>query len=164
MSNSTKLIFIVAILLLIYGYVCRLLDFYVFWDSKHFGWIMLAIGFLGFLIDQRRIRTAQNKNIFWVRLGVAIIVIAFAAVASTNIIIRESAGYKSTIEDIRISSEIKSEIGEVRSFGLFLSGLSINTIINSLSSGPVKFIITVRGSHGIKDVEITLDNVIKING
>lgn len=103
MGNSTKLIFIVAILLIIYGYVCRLLDFYV----------------------------------FWVRMGVAIIVVAFAAVARPNIIIRKSAGYKRTIENIRISSEIKSEIGEVRSFGLFLSGLSINTIINSFSSGPL---------------------------
>lgn len=156
MSRTTMILFVIGILLLIYGYLCRLLPINFFWDSKHFGWIVLATGFLGFLIDQRRARAAQNKNIFFVRVGVAIIVIVFAVFVSTNIVIRGSDDYKSTVENIKRSGEIKNEIGDVRGFGLFLSGLSLSTIKNSISSGPVKFTITVRGSNGYKDVEITL--------
>lgn len=156
MSKTTMTIFLIAILLLIYGYLCRLLSIFFFWDSKHFGWIMLATGILSFLIDQRRIRTAQKKNIFFVRVGVASIVIALGVAGSANIILKGSDDYKTTVENIKLSGDIKNDIGQVRGFGLFLSGLSINTIKNSISSGPVTFIITVRGSNGHKDVEINL--------
>ena len=64
MSTSTKVLFIIAFLLLIYGYLCRLLNIYFFWDSKRFGWIMLATGLMGFFIDLKKILGAQKKSSF----------------------------------------------------------------------------------------------------
>lgn len=159
MSRSTMIIFLIGIPLLIYGYLCRLLSIYFFWDSKHWGWILIAIGVMGFLIDQRIQRTAQKKSIFLVRLGVAIMVIMFATAVSANLIIKGSAAYKNIVADIKRSGQFKSEIGDIRGFGLFLSGLSLNTIKNSLNGGPVKFIITVRGTKGHRELEIILDAI-----
>ena len=148
------ILFLIAIPLLIYGYMCRLLPINFFWDSKHFGWIMLGSSILSFLIDQRTARVAQNKNIFFVRIGVAVIILIFAAFVSTNIIIRASGAYDSAVGNIKKSSEVKNDIGEIRGFSLFISGLSLNTIKNSMSAGPIKFTITVRGSKAHQDIEI----------
>jgi asparagine N-glycosylation enzyme membrane subunit Stt3 len=154
MSRATMIIFLIAIPLLIYGYLCRLLNISFFWDSKHFGWIMAGAGFLSFLIDQRKARLAQNRNIFFIRIGVAILIIIFAAFVSTNIVIRTSPDHAIIIENIKKSGEIKNEVGEIRGFGLFISGFSLNTMKNSLSYGPIEYTITVRGSTGHKDLEI----------
>jgi len=64
MSTSIKVLFIIGTLLLIYGYLCRLVHINFFWDSKHFGWIMVVASLLGFLIDLKKALTDKKKNIF----------------------------------------------------------------------------------------------------
>ena len=78
MSTSTKVIFIIAVLLLIYGYLCRLLNIYFFWDSKHFGWIMMATSLMGFFIDLKKILEAQKQSSFLPRLFIGVIIVLWA--------------------------------------------------------------------------------------
>ncbi|HEY5771807.1 MAG TPA: hypothetical protein VIS75_04230 [Chitinophagaceae bacterium] len=156
MSTSTKVIFIIAFLLLIYGYLCRMLNIYFFWDSKHFGWIMLTTGIMGFFIDLKKILEAQKKNTFLPRLFIGVIIVAFGIAGGGILLLNNSKTYQDAIENIKTDRVIKSEIGDIRGIGLFPSGTGFLDFAFNVNSGPSTFIITVRGSLLIKDVEITL--------
>jgi hypothetical protein len=122
MSTGTKMIFIIAFLLLIYGYLCRMLNIYFFWDSKHFGWIMLATGFIGFFIDLKKILVAQGKNSFFISVFIGLIIIAFGIAGGGIILVKSSKAYQDEIENIRIHEPLKSAIGNFKGIGLFPSG------------------------------------------
>ena len=150
------ILFVIGILLLIYGYLCRLLSIYFFWDSKHFGWILMAIGLMSFLIDQRKARVAQKKNIFFVRIGIGIIVIVFAIVGSAMIMITASSSYQDAIEGIKKHGMIKDELGNIRGVSLFPTGSGILSLVYGRTPGPSRIIVTVRGEHEYRDTEIEL--------
>lgn len=122
---------------------------------------MIAIALMGFLIDQRKARVAQKKNIFFVRIGIAIIVIAFAIVGSAVVMIKVSNSYKDALDLIKKGGAVKSEIGEVRGFGLFPVGPKMLNLVYGRSGGPSKLYVTVRGEHGHRDIEIELNNPLR---
>jgi hypothetical protein len=157
MSTSTKIIFIIGILLLIYGYSCRLFNIYFFWDSKHFGWIAIATGLMGFFIDLKKILTTQNKNVFLIKVFIGIIILALGIAGGAIILLKSSKAYQDEIEILKIDGSLKAEIGTVRGFGLFPSGFGFLDYAFNAKPGPATFIITVRGSQAYKDVEMTLD-------
>ena len=151
-------IFIVGILLLIYGYLCRLVGIYFFWDSKHFGWFTIVTAFLSFLIDRRKAGLALKQNIVLIRIGIGIIILAFATVASTTILLKNSYVYENAIERIRDDIGIKNEVGDIRRFGMFPSGSGIISIVSGAGYNA-SFVITVRGSKACRDVQIGLTRI-----
>ena len=157
MSNATKVVFIVGILLLIYGYLCRLLSIYFFWDSKYFGWLGVLSAILLVLIDIRMIRVRQKRSIFFIRLFVAVIVMTLAIEGGAIVLIESSDAYGELKELIRKEESLKNEIGEIRGFGL-VPGMNVIDIIHSLSSGSLTFNLTVRGQMAYIDLEINMEN------
>jgi len=156
MSTSTKVIFIIAFLLLIYGYLCRFLNIYFFWDSKHIGWIMLATGLMGFFIDLKKILEAQKKSSFLPQFFIGVIIVAFGIAGGGILLLNSSKAYQDAIESIKTDEVIKSEMGTIRGIGLFPSGAGFLDFAYKVNREPSTFVITVRGSKIIKDVEITL--------
>ena len=156
MSTSTKTIFIIGILLLIYGYCCRLFNIYFFWDSKHFGWIMLATALMGFFIDLKKILEAQKKSSFLPRFFIGVIIIVFGIGGGGILLLHSSKTYQDTIESIKTDEVLKNEMGNIRGAGLFPSGTGFLDFAYKVNRDPSTFVITVRGSKIIKDVEITL--------
>ena len=156
MSRTTMILFIIGFILLIYGYCCRLFNIYFFWDSKHFGWIVVATALMGFLIDLKKILAAQDKNIFIIRVFIGILIVALGIAGGAVVLVKSSKVYQDEIENIKINEPLKSEIGSMRGVGLFPSGFGFVDFAFNLKPGPATFIITVRGSSAIKDHEITL--------
>mgnify|MGYP003575123268 CR=1 FL=1 len=156
MSTSTKVIFIVAFLLLIYGYLCRLLNIYFFWDSKHFGWILLVTALMGFFIDLKKILEAQKKSTFIPQFFIGLIIVVFGIAGGGILLLNSSKTYQDAIDGIKTDVVLKSELGNIRGTGLFPSGAGFLNFAYHANQGPSTFIITVRGSKAIKDLEITL--------
>jgi hypothetical protein len=121
----------------------------------------MVIGLTGFLIDQRKARIAQKKSIFFVRIGIGIIIIAFAIVASAVMVIKVSNSYKNAIDEIKKDGAIKSEIGDIRGVSLFPSGPEILNLVYGKTPGPSTIIVTVRGEHGYRDVELELNRPLR---
>jgi hypothetical protein len=162
MSTATKIVFIIGLLLLIYGYLCRYFNIYFFWDSKYFGWFGVISGLLLLLIDIRMIRIRQKQNIFFVRVFVAIIIIFLALEGSAIIWLKSSKPYDNLIEAIKTDEVMKAEIGDIRGFNL-VPGISIVDIIQVPSSGSLTFVITVRGRKAHKDLEVNIENTLSID-
>ena len=158
MSTSTKVIFIVAFLLLIYGYLCRMLNIYFFWDSKYFGWILMATALMGFFIDLKRILEAQKKSSFLPQFFIVIIIVALGITGGGVLLLNSAESYQDAIENIKTDGVIKNELGDIRGIGLFPSGPGFMNFAYKVDRGPSKFLVTVRGSKAIKDMEITLYN------
>lgn len=161
MSTATKVVFIFGILLLIYGYLCRLFSIYFFWDSKYVGWLGVLSAVLLFLIDIRMARIRQRQNIFFVRVVVAIIVIFLALEGSVIVWLKTSTVYDETTELIRSDDMIKTQVGDIRGFSL-IPGINIINIINAPSSETLTFVITIRGNRAYKEMEITIERTTPI--
>ena len=159
MSNATKVVFIIGILLLIYGYACRLFNIYFFWDSKYLGWLGVISGVLLLLIDIRQARVKQKQNIFFVRMFVAVIVIFIALEGSAIFWIKTSEAYDSVIYSIGTDQELKQEIGSIRGYGM-IPGIDIINILKAPTSNALTFKITVRGERAYKELEFTLGRTI----
>ena len=162
MSTSTKVIFIVAFLLLIYGYLCRLLNIYFFWDSKHFGWIMMATALMGFFIDLKKILEAQKKSSFLPQFFIGVIIVVFGIAGGGILLLNSSQTYQDAIDGIKTDVVLKSELGNIRGTGLFPTGAGFLNFAYHVKPGPSTFIITVRGSKAIKDMEISLERSIPV--
>ena len=162
MSTSTKVIFIIAFLLLIYGYLCRLLNIYFFWDSKHFGWIMMATALMGFFIDLKKILEAQKKSSFLPQFFIGIIIVVFGIAGGGILLLHSSKTYQDAIDGIKTDVVLKSELGSIRGTGLFPTGAGFLNFAYHINQGPSAFIITVRGSKAIKDIEISLERSIPV--
>jgi len=155
MSTATKVVFIFGILLLMYGYLCRFLNIYFFWDSKYFGWLGIAFGILLLLIDIRMARIRQKQNIFFVRVFVAVIVIFLAIEGGAIIWLKTLTAYKNLKEVILMDGMMKTELGEIRGFNL-IPGINIIDIIKVPSTETLNFNITVRGQRAYKELEVTI--------
>jgi hypothetical protein len=158
MSTATRVAFIIGILLLIYGYLCRLLSIYFFWDSKYFGWIGIISGLLLLLIDIRLTRLKQKQNIFFVRVFVAVIVIFFAVEASAIVWLKTSTAYVSLTESLKTDQAMDAEIGNIRGFG-WIPGINILDLLTAAKSESLTFKITVRGQRAYKELEITIERI-----
>ena len=158
MSTATRVTFIIGIVLLIYGYLCRLFNIYFFWDSKYFGWLGIISGLLLLLIDLRIKRVRQNENIFFVRVFVAVIVIFLAIEASAIVWLKTSTAYDNLKASISTDEAMKAEIGDIRGYGL-IPGINILDVITAQESELLTFRVTVRGERAYKELEVTIERI-----
>jgi len=156
MSRITKTILIIGIILLIYGYLCRLLNLYFFWDSKTIGWIVLFIALLSYWIDLRRTRRQSGKKTTWVIIGICFLTVGLCALPMAAFLIKTSEAYDTAIEYLKSEPKIKDEIGEVKGFGLIPTGSVQTTTINGAESGSATLDIIVIGNKKNKDITIEL--------
>ena len=117
---------------------------------------MMATAFIGFFIDLKNILEAQKKSPFLPQMFIAIIILAFGIAGGGILLLNSSKAYREAIENIKIDGMLKSEIGNFKGVGLFPSGSGFLDFAYQVNREPATFVITVRGSKAIKDVEITL--------
>jgi hypothetical protein len=155
MSRTTIVVFLAGILLLIYGYLCRLLSIYFFWDSKYIGWFSIICASLLLLIDIRMARKRRNQNIFFVRIFVAALIIILALEASAVFWVKTNNSYRQVSELIEKDPALKNELGDIRGFG-GIPGISITDILKFPTSESLTFMITIRGTKVYKEMEVTI--------
>ena len=157
MSFASKMIIIVAGLLIIYGYLCRAINFYFFWDSKPIGWLILIVGVIFYFSDLVRLRRSQNKSSILFKILIGIIVFGLIITGVLIFMLKNSPPFQATIVYLESDSTLRSDIGPVRNVGLIPTGSIESTIVNGSESGRAVFHITVMGSKKYKDFEIKLE-------
>lgn len=147
---------VTGLIFVIYGYLCRILNLYFFWDAKTIGWILLFIALLFYWIDLRRKRKQESKKITWVTLGICLLAFGLALLPVIVIIFHNTEAYHVATEYVKSNPRIKEQIGEVNSFGLIPSGTVQTTTTNSVETGNAVFEMTVNGSKKNMDLVIEL--------
>jgi cytochrome oxidase complex assembly protein 1 len=156
MRRTTKLLFASGTILLIYGYLCRELHIYFFWDSKVFGWIILLIALLFYLINLNKIRTRHGRKTFWVKIGIIMTFLALPLAGYLIYDFNNSEPYRVAKEYLKTNSELRDEVGNIRAFGVIPAGTIETTSINGVESGHASLTVTVMGDKKYKDVYVNL--------
>ena len=156
MISFTKTSFFLGLFLLAYGYLCRILKIYFFWDSKTFGWIILFIALVSLLFDLYKSRRRRGKKTIWVTIGICFLLFGLIILPVVVFKLKTSDAYLTAIEYLKSDSLIKKQIGNVKGFGLIPTGTVESVSINGAKSGDASFNIIIRGEKKYKDVTIDL--------
>jgi len=164
MSKRTKVIFIIAVILLGYGYLCRLINIFFFWDSQTFGWIVALFGLMFYFFDLIKTRKEKNQKNTWLKVGIGFIIFLLALSSFIVIIIKNTEPYGVATEYLKTDPTIRKEVGEIKNFGLIPTGaVSLSTTEDGVSSGQAAFSITVIGKLKNMDIEIYLKKTPETN-
>jgi len=137
--------------------LCRWIDIYFFWDSKLFGWTVLIIGGISYLIDNEEVRESQNKKTIGNKIGIGFL--SFVLIVGTffNLSTRLfSDAYRVATNYIVNDRTINEELGAISGFSIVSLG-SIQTETNSQGEfGVAVFEFTAKGEKKFKDLTIQL--------
>ena len=164
MSKRTKVIFIIAVILLVYGYLCRLVNIFFFWDSQTFAWIIALFGLMFYFFDLIKTRKEKNQKNTWLKVGIGLIIFFLVLGPFIVIIIKNSAPYMLATAYLETNPALQKEVGEIKGFGLIPTGaVSSSTTEQGASSGQAAFSITVMGKLKYKDIQIYLEKTPETN-
>jgi len=154
LNNLTKTALVAGLVLMIYGYLCRLTDLYFFWESKSIGWVLLFAGVIGFLLTRIKTKRAVKKNTLLEKIGIGII--AFSLLVTTGLvaIMPFTDAYAATKKYLTNNQALKSEVGNIKNFSLLLTGGIQKTSDSSGEYGNATINLIVKGDKKFKDVAL----------
>lgn len=142
-----QIMFILTILLIIYGKISRSLSIPFFWESKHIGFIFIFISI--FILVSKKLM--KYKKGFFINLLRLVCVLPIFIVSLVNITTYKSNLYNEITTYLKLNTDIVSDIGEVKSFGYLLSG---NTIYGD-DVDTSNVVIIVKGRYRISEYLVT---------
>lgn len=157
MTRLTKIILIGGLILLAYGYLCRILKIDFFWDSKIIGWIVLSIALLTYWIDLRKTRIRHGKGAIWLTIGICILIFGLTLLPIVVFMLKTSDAYVAALKYLKSDPNIKEQLGNVKGFGLIPTGSVQTTTINGVESGNATFEMVIKGDKKYMDVTIDLE-------
>lgn len=156
-DKTTITLFIVAIILLIYGYLCRSLSLYFFWESKFIGWMILfaAIAFL--LV--KRIQSGKKEGRKRIFEKIVMYVLGFILVVQAVLysVLSNSDAYQSAKRFITTDEDVRAEVGEVKSVSLIPLGQISSSADNEGESGEAAINVIVKGSKRFMDMTLLME-------
>jgi uncharacterized protein with PQ loop repeat len=163
LENFNKKIVILTIALLIYGYLCRIVNLYFFWESKTLGWILLFISAILILKQRIKENKTQNKKTLSEKIfiGIAVFILLIQAIIFS--VTPRTNAYKSAKEYLFTDSQIISKVGQVKD--VFLKptgGMSISSGSEG-ERGQADLNFIVKGAKKYIDVNLQLEKELNTN-
>jgi hypothetical protein len=154
LSNTNQKLVIVTGIILVYGYLCRLLNLYFFWESKAIGWTLLFITLI-FLLRQRiRWKKSIERKTISEKIGIGILIFILLIQTILFITIPQTNAYKSAKEFIKSHNLITDEVGEVKGITLLpFGGISVSSSSQG-EQGHADLNFIVKGTKKYKDLKL----------
>ena len=156
MNSFTKAVLSIGILLVIYGYVCRMASLYLFWESKDIGWALLFIGVISLLVARIKRRRANGKKSILEKIGIGIMAFVLLVQAILLVLIPNSAAYTAAKQYLQYNPGIENEIGKVVGFSIIPQGAIQVSRSEGTESGRATIKLIVKGTKGFRDVTLNL--------
>ncbi len=121
-GTPLKILTLIALALILYGYLARALNIYFFWESKSIGFGLLLFAIAKFILDDINARreNKMHRIVFYIVFGILCLTIFIKGLIA--IIIPNSRAYSSATELLKTDSELIAEVGEITSFSYLPSG------------------------------------------
>lgn len=154
LSIYVKIAFATAFGLITTGYLVRVFEIYIFWESKPIGFAILLICIAILLkTDITKRKFLKVKNV-WSHIGFWIIVFILFVKTLIIIILPNSDAYKAVKDHLKNDNQLKSEIGELKGFTVLPSG-GIETSSDSNGTyGAASIALIVKGTVRYKELII----------
>lgn len=154
LSIFTKATLGLGLLFLIYGFLSRMIPIQFFWESKSIGWGLILLGLIGLLISGINKRKTNNKETIGNKIGIGFICFILLIQIILIIIISNTDAYKVSTDFIMQNKALKSEVGEIKGFGLIpTGGISLQTDSNG-ETGNANINLIIKGDKAYKSVTI----------
>ncbi len=125
-----------------------------FWGSKSIGWGLIFLGLVGLLIKGIEKRKANNKKNTWNKIGIGFICFILLIQSILIIVIPNTDAYKVSKDFIINNEDLKSEVGEIKGFGLIPVGEIFIQTDSKGETGNANINLIIKGSKAFKDVTV----------
>jgi energy-coupling factor transporter transmembrane protein EcfT len=153
LKKHTKLLLTLGMLLIVYGYICRLLNLYIFWESRFIGWDVLFVGIIALLYSRIKQQKKEGKKVLLERIGVGVITFVLLIQTILFIVLPRIDAFASAERYIMNSKELSTELGEIK--GVF--AVPLGSIESSQGSGSAELNLIVKGQKKFKDIAVYLE-------
>ncbi|MDJ1500045.1 hypothetical protein [Xanthocytophaga agilis] len=159
MNTFTKILFGLALVLILYGCLCRLLSVYFFWESVYLGWFFLVFGLIGFLIYKIKENQHEQKftNVKAARVAIGFLVFVLLVQALLFINLLFSDAYKVTKSYLINNTALKEEIGVIQGFVIAPVGGIQKARDSSGEYGSATISLIVKGERKIIELMIVVE-------
>jgi len=155
-SGITRKLIIATVAFLLYGYSCRLLGLYLFWESKSVGWTLFWVTVIFILRDRIKDKKIQNKKILFEKIGIGFSIFIIIIKGALFFATQQTSAYDSAVNFIKSNPEIQSNVGTVNSVFLVPLG-SVSMTTNSQGmAGQADLQFIVKGSKKYMDLNLLM--------
>ena len=156
LSRITRNLVIVTTALLLYGYLCRVLGIYFFWESKTMGWVLFWVTIIAVLRGRIKHKKLQNKKTFVEKIGVGSSILVIIIKGVMFFAIPQTNAYDNALNFIKTNNAIQSEIGSVNSVFIVPFGRMSMTKNVQGSAGQADLHFVVKGSKKYIDINLLM--------
>jgi hypothetical protein len=156
-SDTTKKIIIATAAFLLYGYLCRLLGLYFFWESKTVGWVLFWVAIIFILRDRIKDKKLQRKKTLLEKIGIGFSIFVILIKGVLFFATQQTSAYDSAVYFIKTNSEIKNKVGTVNSIFLVPFGGMSMTKSSQGTAGQADLHFIVKGSKKYEDLNLVMD-------
>lgn len=156
LSRGARLLFLATASFLLFGYLCRLLNIYFFWESKSIGWICFWLFIILALLGSIKSKRLRLQNVILEKIGIGLSVFILLLKGIFWLAVPHSAAYERAIEIVKADRTIGARIGPVN--GIFLvpfGGIAVHSDSQG-SAGEAEFYFVVKGSKGYCDLDMQM--------
>ena len=154
LNPFTQKLLVISLALIVYGFLCRALNIYFFWESKTIGWALLLVTAITFFYFRIKAIKQQKKKATGEKMVIGIL--SFSLIMQLVILLTfyDTEMYKSATEFIKNNAELKNEVGEINGYFLKPNG-GLKTISSSAGvKGAAKINFIIKGTKKYKDINL----------
>ncbi len=152
----TKICLAVGLVMMVWGYVCRLVPVYWFWEARWLGWELVIFGVIGLL--GTLIRQKKTSEVIYIGelVGRALLVLFICVQVVVAVGIPKSDAYVVARNGVLNDTTVTRQIGSI-GYCRFVPQGSVNLTTQSGGSfGGATFVFLLKGSKQYCDVDITM--------
>ena len=163
LSKLNKGLVWLTIAFLIYGYLCRIIGLYFFWETKTIGWTLLFVTIISILIQRIKTKKIANKKTLSEKIFIGIIVFILLIQSIIFIVTPQTDAYKSAKQFLMTDKNIANEIGEVNDIFLVpVGGMSMSSS-SAGQTGQADLNFIIKGKNKFKDINLQLTKELETN-
>ncbi len=148
---------VATIIFLLYGYLCRLVGLYFFWESKTIGWVLFWIMVVFILRDMIKQKKRYNKKAILEKIGIGLSVFVIIVKGVLFFAIQQTSAYESAANFIKTNQEIRNKVGIVKGIFLVPFGAISMTTNSQGSTGQADLHFIVKGSEKYLDLNLLMN-------
>jgi len=154
LTKVSQRLIILTSALLFYGYLCRLLGLYFFWESKYIGWSLVTVTIIFLLRERINLKKTQGRKTTSENVGIGLMIFVVVIQVVLFVVTPQLNAYKIARQYLQTDKSVTSEVGEVTSIMLIpMGGFSSSTSsVGTTGQADLNFI--VKGKTKFKDYNI----------
>lgn len=156
LTKTSQRVIILTAVLLLYGYLCRLLGLYFFWESKYIGWSLVCVAVIFLLRERMQSKKLQEKKTVSEKVAIGLMIFLLTVQAIMLIVIPRLDAYKIAREFLETNQFISDAVGEVTSITFIPMGGFSSTKNSAGETGQADLNFIVKGKSKFRDFNMQL--------